>query len=94
MALGTGAFVEFTDGDKVNIDYVRADLIYPLRAENGEILDCAFASEHQTGKDKFVYLNIYTKETNKGIMAFAIFILGVPAIRLKKQHCPRASLTK
>lgn len=61
MALGTGAFVEFTDGDKVNIDYVRADLIYPLAAENGEILDCAFASEHQIGKDKFVYLNIHER---------------------------------
>lgn len=61
MALGTGAFVEFLDGDKVNIDYVRADMIYPLSTENGEILDCAFASEHQRGKDKFVYLNIHER---------------------------------
>lgn len=61
MALGTCAFVEFLDGDKVNIDYVRADMIYPLTTENGEILDCAFASEHQKGKDKFVYLNIHER---------------------------------
>ena len=61
MALGTGAFVEFMDGDKVNIDYVRANMIYPLTTENGEILDCAFASEHKVKKDSFVYLNIHER---------------------------------
>lgn len=62
MALGTGAFVEFMDGDDVNIDYIRADLIYPLATENGEILDCAFASEHKVKKDSFIYLNIHERD--------------------------------
>ncbi len=62
MALGTGALVEFMDGDSVNIDYVRADMIYPLSTENGEILDCAFASEHKVKKDSFIYLNIHERD--------------------------------
>lgn len=62
MALGTGAFVEFMDGDKPNIDYVRAEMIYPLATENGEILDCAFASEHKIKKDSYVYLNIHERD--------------------------------
>mgnify|MGYP000984304787 FL=1 len=62
MALGTGAFVEFMDGDTPNIDYVRAEMIYPLATENGEILDCAFASEHKIKKDSYVYLNIHERD--------------------------------
>lgn len=62
MALGTGAFVEFMDGDQPNIDYVRAEMIYPLATENGEILDCAFASEHKIKKDSYVYLNIHERD--------------------------------
>lgn len=62
MALGTGALVEFMDGDQINIDYVRANMIYPLASENGEILDCAFASEHKIKKDSFIYLNIHERD--------------------------------
>ena len=39
FALGAGAFVEYLDGDRVRIDYVRAGLIYPLAWDNGEVLD-------------------------------------------------------
>lgn len=63
MALGTGAFVEFLDGDKVNIDYVRANMIYPLACENGEILECAFASEHKIKKETYIYLNIHERDS-------------------------------
>ena len=62
MAHGTGAFVEFMNGDRPNIDYVRAEMIYPLATENGEILDCAFASEHKIKKDSYVYLNIHERD--------------------------------
>ena len=62
FALGTGAFVEFKDKeDNVNIDYIRADMIFPLRYENNEITACAFASESGTGNDRYVYLNIHEK---------------------------------
>jgi A118 family predicted phage portal protein len=58
-ALGTGAFVEYLDGEKICIDYIRASMIYPLQWDNGEILSCAFASERVSGKKKLVYLNIH-----------------------------------
>lgn len=58
-ALGTGAFVEYLAGDEVVIDYVRADMIYPLSWDNGEITECAFGSYRvQDGKD-VIYLQIH-----------------------------------
>lgn len=59
FALGTGAFVEFFDGDDLKIDYVRAGMIYPLRWDNGRIIDCAFASEQAEGNKKYIHLNIH-----------------------------------
>ncbi|MEA5057260.1 MAG: phage portal protein [Anaerotignum propionicum] len=63
-ALGTGAFVEYLDGEKICIDYIRASMIYPLQWDNGEILSCAFASERVNGKKKLVYLNIHERQEN------------------------------
>lgn len=59
FALGTGAFIEYLDGETIGIDYIRAGMIYPLRWENGEITACAFASERVEGKQKKIYLNIH-----------------------------------
>ncbi|WP_027399847.1 phage portal protein [Anaerovorax odorimutans] len=59
FAMGTGALVEYKDGDKVIIDYIRAGMIYPLSWDNGIIKECAFASEKIEGKNKKVYLNIH-----------------------------------
>lgn len=59
FALGTGAFVEYKDGDQVMVDYIRAGMIYPLSWDNGVIKECAFASEKVDGKQKKVYLNIH-----------------------------------
>lgn len=43
FALGTGAFVEYLDGDgNVTIDFIRADMIYPLSWDNGEVTESAF----------------------------------------------------
>lgn len=61
-ALGTGAIVEYLDGDAVKMDYIRAGMIYPLRWDNGVVIDCAFASERISGKEKLVYLNIHRLE--------------------------------
>ncbi len=61
FALGTGAFVEYEGGGKISIDYIRAGMIYPLAWDNGEILDCAFASERVEGKEKRIYLNIHRR---------------------------------
>lgn len=73
-ALGTGAFVEYKDGDKVDIDYIRAGMIYPLRWDNGRIIDCAFASEKVEGKAKLVYLNIHEKSPAGYVIKNKMFI--------------------
>ena len=63
FALGTGAFVELLDKDgNVDIDYIRASMIFPLTYKNGEITECAFASETRREGSTFVYLNIHTKD--------------------------------
>lgn len=60
FALGTGAFVEYTDENgAIKIDYVRAGMIYPLSWDNGRITECAFASVRKQGKREIVYLNIH-----------------------------------
>jgi A118 family predicted phage portal protein len=55
FALGTGAFVEYMGGDdEIIIDYIRADMIYPLSWDNGEITECAFGSTRVVdGKERF-----------------------------------------
>lgn len=73
FALGTGAFVEYWDGDTVKIDYIRAGMIYPLRWDNGRIIECAFASERTKGKDKLIYLNIHRLENGKYVIENAMF---------------------
>ncbi|MDD3214791.1 MAG: hypothetical protein PHY64_14055, partial [Eubacteriales bacterium] len=45
MALGTGALVEFLDErGRPAIDYIRGDLIFPLRWDGDVITECAFGS--------------------------------------------------
>lgn len=46
MALGTGAVVEYlgADGEPV-IDYIRAEMIYPLSWDGDRVLECAFSSK-------------------------------------------------
>lgn len=63
FAFGTGAFVEYLDGDgRIIIDYVRGDLIYPLAWENGQITECAFASVQQINNKSAYYLNIHRRD--------------------------------
>lgn len=58
-ALGTGAFVEYMDGDAIVIDYIRADMIYPLSWDNGDITECAFGSTRVIGGKECIYLQIH-----------------------------------
>lgn len=60
FAFGTGAFVEYLDDDKVIVDYISAQSIFPITWDNGDITECAFASERKEGKDTYLYLNIHT----------------------------------
>lgn len=60
FALGTGAFVEYKDKSKnIAIDYVRANMIYPLSWDNGDITECAFGSQKTYNGKKCIYLQIH-----------------------------------
>lgn len=60
FALGTGALVEYLGADnEVIIDYLRADMIYPLSWDNGDVTECAFGTLRSVrGKDA-IYLQIH-----------------------------------
>ena len=58
FALGTGATVVFADAQgNPKIDYIVAPMIFPLKQENGEIVDCAFGRV----KGEALYINIHVK---------------------------------
>lgn len=58
FALGIGATVVFADAQgNPKIDYIVAPMIFPLKQENGEIVDCAFGSV----KGDALYINIHIK---------------------------------
>ena len=59
FALGTGAFVEYLAGDAIVIDYVRADMIYPLSWDNGDITECAFGSYRVQDGEDVIYLQVH-----------------------------------
>lgn len=62
FALGTGAFVEYLDPDgNETIDYIRADMIYPLSWDNGDITECAFGSVKTVNEKDRIYLQIHRK---------------------------------
>ncbi len=65
FALGTGAFVEYIENGRVCIDYVRADMIYPLSWENGDITECAFAGEKVIDGRKCIYLTMHLIEDGR-----------------------------
>lgn len=61
FALGTGAFVEYLDEEDVIIDYIRADMIYPLSWDNGDVTECAFGSIRVIDGREVIYLQIHRK---------------------------------
>ena len=62
FALGTGALVEYlgADGNPV-IDYIRADMIYPLSWDNGDVTECAFGSNRVVDGKEIIYLQIHRR---------------------------------
>lgn len=74
FALGTGALIEYTDNkNNIAIDYITADMIYPLSWDNGRITECAFASEKVVNKTKCIYLNIHVLEKEKYVIYNKLF---------------------
>jgi A118 family predicted phage portal protein len=66
FALGTGAFVEYLDGEKkVVIDFIRAGMIYPLSWDNGYVNECAFGSSRERDGKKQCYVQIHRLNEQK-----------------------------
>lgn len=64
FTLGTGATVVYKDNKgEPRINYILAPMIFPLREDNGEIIDCAFAS---VVGDAY-YINIHERNDLTGI---------------------------
>ncbi len=63
-ALGTGAFVEYIDQGEVRIDYIKADMIYPLTWNSRGIEECAFASKIRIKEGDAYYIQMHIKDTN------------------------------
>lgn len=81
FALGTGALVEFKDATgKTKIDYIIAPMVFPLRQDNGEIIDCAFGSI----KGDIFYVNVHIE--NNGI--YTISNLKFKIINGKYEEIP------
>lgn len=59
FAMGTGAFVEYIDNENVAIDYIRADMIFPISWENKKITQCAFASKKNINGKELIYINLH-----------------------------------
>lgn len=59
FALGTGALVEYLGTTGPNIDYIRADMVFPLSWDNGCITECAFSSIRMQEQTECVYLQIH-----------------------------------
>lgn len=60
FALGTGAFVEYKNAEgNVVIDYIRADMIYPLAWDNGDVTECAFGTPKVVDGKKVIYIQIH-----------------------------------
>jgi len=63
FAFGSGAFVEFNSSDgSVVMDFVTADMIYPISWEGIKITECAFGSVKVYNGIPYIYLNIHTKD--------------------------------
>lgn len=61
-ALGTGAFVEYMDGEDIRIDYIRASMIYPLSWDSRGIQECAFASNVHNSNGDCIYIQMHVLE--------------------------------
>ena len=56
---GSGAFVEYYGKDGIDIDYVRGGMIFPLKWENGEVINCAFGSTMVVDGEEMQYIQIH-----------------------------------
>ena len=58
--------MEYKDHDKVVIDFVRADMIYPISYENNDVTECAFGSYRNYKGKECIYLQIHRLGRGEG----------------------------
>ncbi len=63
-AMGTGAYVAYDAGGETRIDYVGAEMIFPLSGKSGDAESCAFAGTTGAGDGRGLYLMIHEKQTD------------------------------
>ena len=60
FAFGSGAFTEYKDNDgRIHIDYITADMIYPISWTGSTVTECAFVSVKVIGGVSCYYVNIH-----------------------------------
>jgi A118 family predicted phage portal protein len=65
---GTGAFVEYKDGEDTDIDYVNGTNIYPLAWHNDKFIACAFTSIYVDQKrGQLMYITIHEPDEVSGL---------------------------
>lgn len=65
FALGTGAFVAYLDTDGgIVIDYIRADMVYPITVKGGRVTECVFASALSVDGDDVYYIQTHLLTVN------------------------------
>lgn len=85
MALGIGATVAYKDTrNKTKISYIIAPMIFPLRVENGEIVDCAFASV--VGDEYYINLHEKTNAGNYRISNYYVRINTSNEVEMSKNN--------
>ena len=58
--------MEYKDQDKVIIDFVRADMIYPISYDNNDVTECAFGSYRNYKGHECIYLQIHRLGREEG----------------------------
>lgn len=64
FALGGGFFIEYFDGEKVNIKYVTQDRMIPITFKSGALIEAAFTSEQIIGGQPYEYIEVHTLDNN------------------------------
>lgn len=54
--------VPISNAKGIGLDYATVENIYPLRWGNGIVTECAFTSPVYVGDDKYIYMQIHTKD--------------------------------
>ena len=76
FALGTGAFVEYKDADgRPVIDFVRADMIFPLKWQGQTVTECAFGSRiHLPDGQRGFYIQLHAKAPDQTYVIRNIYL--------------------